>query len=146
MTTSEKLRNLRKGTGRDQEKTAELIGLTTQYYCLLESGKNAPGKKAIALISQYYGISPDFFTSPAVTEAKLKPPDSQREEQRPEEKKLISMPAGNGCLYRMNNGYLCTEPACDWRLRVDRDTYYCPGQGCMKERCGKLADKKGSQT
>lgn len=141
MTTSEKLRNLRKGTGRDPEKTAELIGLTAQYYRLLESGKNAPGKKAIALITQYYGISPDFFNSPAVTEAKLKPPDSQREEQRPEEKKLISMPAGNGCLYRMSNGYLCTEPSCDWRNRVDRDTYYCPGKGCMKERCANEAKR-----
>lgn len=140
---SEKLKYLRKGTGRDQEKTAELIGLTTQYYRLLESGKKQPGKKAIKLISKFYGISPDFLTSPVTTEAKLKLPDSEPGEQKPKEPKINTMPAGNGCLYRMSNGYLCTEPACEWRLRVDRDTYYCPGKGCMKERCGKLADKKG---
>ena len=143
MTISEKLRHLRRGTGYDQAKAAELIGLTAQYYYLLESGKNMPGKKAIKLISKFYGISPDFLTNPAATESKLKPPNSQREGQKPEGQELTSLPAGNGCLYHMSNGHICTEPSCEWRLRVDRDTYYCPGKGCMKERCGKLADKKG---
>ena len=141
MTISEKLKYLRKEARHDREKTAELIGLTAQYYRLLESGKKQPGKKAIKLISKFYGISPDFLANTAATEAKLKPPDSEPEEQKPKEPKINTMPAGKGCLYRMSNGHICTEPACEWRIRVDRDTYYCPGKGCMKERCANEAKR-----
>lgn len=131
MTFSEKLKYLRSRTGHAQTQTAEAIGITPQYYFLLEGGKRRPGDRAIEMISDYYGISPDFLTNPAVTEAGLKPPDSEPEEQRQDAQQLTSPTAAKDFLFRMNDAHLCTAQVCEWRQRVDESTYYCPA-GCMK--------------
>lgn len=52
--------------GLTQEQAAENIGISTVYLRKLESGYVKPGRRAMVLIEQYYGVSmrelfPDIF-------------------------------------------------------------------------------------
>lgn len=66
---SEKLKNLRREKNISQEEFSKATGWSRQTISNWESGKNVPGKENLVRISEYFGVSQEYFYSPFMEES-----------------------------------------------------------------------------
>lgn len=71
MTTSYRLKELRKEKNLTQAKVAEALGITQQSYARWESGKVTPTSEKLAQIAKFYGVTTDYLLGEQTDEVDL---------------------------------------------------------------------------
>lgn len=61
MEFSERLKVLRKESGKTQAELAEIIGITDRGYRKFESGENDPGMKSLVSLADFFGVTLDYL-------------------------------------------------------------------------------------
>ena len=65
---SDRLRMLRKKTGRSQEEVAKGLGLSRSRYSHYETGRNQPDNEMLAKIANYFDVTVDYLVGNDVPE------------------------------------------------------------------------------
>ena len=71
MTTSYRLKELRKEKKLTQAKVAEALGITQQSYARWENGKVTPTSEKLAQIAKFYGVTTDYLLGEQTAEVDL---------------------------------------------------------------------------
>lgn len=58
---SEKLKDLRKRTKKNQEEVANDLGLTRSNYSHFENGRNQPDNETLVKLANYYNVTTDYL-------------------------------------------------------------------------------------
>ena len=52
---------IRKRGMRTQSEIAKALGITTQYYSMIELGERTPSYPLMVKIAEYFDVKPDYF-------------------------------------------------------------------------------------